>query len=125
VTEPTKYCSKCHKHKRLSQFHKNKASSDGLGYACKACVSLASTYKKKATDIPPLPARPSCIPIIARTDIVEGECSYCDKSCDRIAHFDSVDGTPLFLHKECAGQIQTWCLGLEGDLTIVGGKPRG
>lgn len=35
----TKRCSKCGKHKSLSEFHRNKSEKDGLRYSCKACIS--------------------------------------------------------------------------------------
>lgn len=39
-----KKCSKCGESKNISEFHKKKASKDGLAYECKSCIS---EYKKK------------------------------------------------------------------------------
>jgi len=43
----TKICSKCHKEKELSEFHKDKKTFDGLRIYCKDCVRLyKSEYDK-------------------------------------------------------------------------------
>lgn len=44
---PTKQCTKCKEIKELSEFHKNKATKDGLSCWCKICGNKStSAYKK-------------------------------------------------------------------------------
>lgn len=43
-----KKCTKCGEIKPLSEFHKRKASKDGLRYACKPCTIANTTGYKKA-----------------------------------------------------------------------------
>ena len=47
----TKTCSKCQETKPLSEFYKNKTTSDGLQYMCKACVLGYRQYHKKELKI--------------------------------------------------------------------------
>lgn len=48
MAEAIKVCSRCRQTLPVSQFHKNKAQSDGLANNCKTCVSvMAKRYYKK------------------------------------------------------------------------------
>ena len=47
ITISSKVCTNCNQNKPLTEYHKDKTTSDGFRYVCKSCRLIVSKYYRK------------------------------------------------------------------------------